>query len=157
MLDCIEARGSEVRVGESGMTSSGRAAMPYADAPITQYLAKQIDIQASKGKSQRQIAQEIGYEKPNMISMFKTGEVKVPLDKIPLLARSLNVDAAFLFKLAMQQYWPEMGKTIADIFGTVLDQEELKVIEAIREVTKTKGATPPVTDDMLRQIQSVFA
>ena len=128
--------------------------MPYADMPIAQYISKQVDVQVSMGKTQRQIAQEIGYDKPNMISMFKRGEAKVPLDKIPLLAQSLSVDAAFLFKLAVQQYWPDLGKAIAEIFGTVLTRNETKMIETIREVTK--GSDPDLTRDLERKLKAAF-
>ena len=128
--------------------------MPYADMPLAQYISKQIDVQVSMGKNQRQIAQEIGYEKPNMISMFKRGEAKVPLDKIPALAKALNVDAAFMFKLAVQQYWPDMGKAIAEIFGTVLTKNETKMIELIRRLTK--GSDPELTHRAKRKLKAAF-
>ena len=128
--------------------------MPYAELPLAQYLSKQIDVQASMNKNQRQIAQEIGYEKPNMISMFKRGEAKVPLDKIPALAKALNVDPAFMFKLAVQQYWPDMGKAIAEIFGTVLTRNETKMIELIRETTK--GSDPELSRDLERKLKAAF-
>ncbi len=141
-------------MASTAKTSSGKAGMPYADMPLAQYISKQIDVQASMGKNQRQIAQEIGYEKPNMISMFKRGETKVPLDKIPALAKALNVDAAFLFKLAIQQYWPEMGQTIAEIFGTVLTKNETKMIELIRR--RTKDTDPELTRGLKRRLKAVF-
>lgn len=134
---------------------SGRAGMPYADMPLAQYISKQIDVQVSMGKNQRQIAHEIGYEKPNMISMFKRGEAKVPLDKIPALAKALNVDPAFLFKLAIQQYWPEMGQAIAEIFGTILTRNETKMIELIRSLTK--GSDPELTHRVKRKLKAAFS
>jgi len=128
--------------------------MPYADMPLAQYLSKQIDVQVSMGRNQRLIAQEIGYEKPNMISMFKRGETKVPLDKIPALAKALNVDPAFMFKLAIQQYWPEMGQAIAEIFGTILTRNETKMIELIRRLTK--GSDPELTHRGKLKLKAAF-
>jgi transcriptional regulator with XRE-family HTH domain len=122
--------------------SNTKPGMPFADTPIAQYLSKQIDIQVSMGKKQRQIAQEIGYDKPNMISMFKRGEAKVPLDKIPLLARSLSVDPAFLFRLAMQQYWPNERETIVSIFGDILTKDERHLVEMFRRATKDLELAP---------------
>jgi len=49
--------------------------------------------------------------------MFKRGEAKVPLDKVPILARALNVDPALLFCLAVEQYWPGGAEAVARIFG----------------------------------------
>ena len=89
--------------------------MPFADSAIARYLDKQID--SLKGvKTQREIAAEIGYDKPNLISMFKRGETKIPLDKIPLLAKAVGADASHLFRLALDQYWPGLKPTIDEIF-----------------------------------------
>jgi hypothetical protein len=49
--------------------------------------------------------------------MFKRGETKVPLDKIPAFAKALGVDAAHMFRLGMEQYWPESRATIEEAFG----------------------------------------
>lgn len=68
-------------------------------------------------KTQREIAAAAGYDRPNILSMFKTGETKVPLDKIPALARALEGDAAHMFRLAMIDQWPELRSTIDIIFG----------------------------------------
>ena len=79
---------------------------------------------------------------------------KIPLDKIPALAKALNVDAAFMFKLAVQQYWPDMGKAIAEIFGTVLTKNETKMIELIRRLTK--GSDPELTHRAKRKLKAAF-
>jgi transcriptional regulator with XRE-family HTH domain len=116
--------------------------MPFANSTIAIYIDKQID--ALKGvKTQREIAAEIGYDKPNMISMFKRGEVKVPLDKIPLLAKSLHVDPGHLFRLALEQYWPTLGDTIQTIFGrTVTANEEEILIKPWRAATGNLDPAP---------------
>lgn len=132
--------------------TTGKAGMPYADMPLAKFISKQIDIQASMGKNQREIAAEVGYEKPNMISMFKRGETKIPLEKIPVLAKALNVDPAYLFKLAIQQYWPNIGSAIAEIFGTVLTRSETKLIELVRQVAE--GAEVEMTREFEREIKA---
>src|SRR5665213_896059 len=128
--------------------------MPYAHEPIAEYLSKQIDITVSLGKNQREIASEIGYDKPNMISMFKRGEAKVPLEKIPSLAKALNVDPAFMFRLGLQQYWPGAQKAIADIFGTVLTKNEAERIEYERSLLK--GEDVRLTPDLQRKLKAAF-
>ena len=51
---------------------------------LANYISLKIDH--LKGvKNQREIAKEIGYDHPNMISMFKYGEAKIPLVKVLLL------------------------------------------------------------------------
>lgn len=128
--------------------------MPYADMPLAHYISKQIDIQARGGKNQRRIAQEIGYETPNMISMFKRGESKVPLDKIPALAKALNVDPASMFRLAMQQYWPNINRAVSEIFGTILNKNEVKMINLIRQITN--GSDRELTHDLERKLKVAF-
>ena len=117
------------------MIEAPRPGMPFANSTIAMFIDKKID--EMKGvKTQREIASEIGYDKPNMISMFKRGEVKVPLDKIPLLANSLHVDPGHLFRLALEQYWPELGKTIETIFGRVVTANEEEIL-----IKPWRGAT----------------
>lgn len=117
------------------MREAKKPAMPFADSPIARYLDKQIE--ALRGvKTQREIATEIGYDKPNMISMFKRGEARVPLEKIPFLAKALHVDPAHLFRLGLEQYWPDLGRTIASIFGRLATKNEEAIL-----LSKWRAAT----------------
>jgi len=106
------------------------------------------------GKSQTEIANEVGYDKPNMISMIKIGATRVPLEKIPALAKALEVDAALLFRLALEQYWPGLDHTIFEIFGTVLTKNEREIIEAIRSCSD--GADPELTPDRNLMVKAMF-
>jgi transcriptional regulator with XRE-family HTH domain len=107
--------------------SEVKAGMPFAGTMVAKYLDKQID--ALKGvKTQREIALEAGYDKPNIISMFKRGEAKVPLDKIPALAKALHVDPTHLFRLALQQYWPNLGEAIETVFGRIATPNEEEIL-----------------------------
>lgn len=44
------------------------------------------DRLAESDKTQREIAEECGFEKPNIITMFKNGTTKLPLNRIGPLA-----------------------------------------------------------------------
>jgi transcriptional regulator with XRE-family HTH domain len=126
-----------------------------ASLNIADYITQQVEIQAKAGKTAREIASEMGYEKANMISMFKTGDVKVPLDKVPALAKALNVDVAFLFRLALQQYWKNENKVIASIFGGVFTDNEREIIDYIR--SSSRNSDPALTADLKRGIKSGLA
>jgi transcriptional regulator with XRE-family HTH domain len=133
-----------------GHHMAAKPGMPFADSKIASYLSKQID--ALQGiKSQREIASEIGYDKPNMISMFKRGEAKVPLDKVPALAKAINVDPAFLFRLALEQYWPDVASALAPVFRTVISRNEEKLILAFREMTN--DTDPEITQEILTKLR----
>jgi transcriptional regulator with XRE-family HTH domain len=129
--------------------------MPFAEAPIAVFLTRAID--ALQGtKSQREIAQEIGYEKPNMISMFKRGEAKVPLEKIPQLARAINVDPAHLLRMALQQYNPEFYKVIGLILDNkdIVTENEVAVIKEIRKLTGERDIH--LTGDIKKRLKEAF-
>ena len=71
-----------------------------AGMSVAEFIAAQI---AMSDKTQREIALALGYDKPNIITMFKQGLTKIPLNKVAPLARvggklfrhdvGVNVDA----------------------------------------------------------------
>lgn len=141
-------------LGTKSMTAkTTKPGFPFAETKIAVYLTKQIDALQGQ-KNQREIAAEIGYEKPNMISMFKRGEAKVPLDKIPLLAKALHVDTGHLFRLAMEQYWPELAEAVKSAFGNTVSENEFKLVEMVRSLSE--NGDPSFTRDDLREIKAII-
>jgi len=100
---------------------------------LSLYLSKQIAA-ISAYKSQKDVAREAGYQNPNMLSMFKRGEAKIPLDRIPALAKALNVDAGFMMRMALEDYYRSIAAFINQAVPTPVSNEEFKVIEMMREV-----------------------
>jgi transcriptional regulator with XRE-family HTH domain len=122
------------------MEKSIRHGSPYYHTAIAQFLRRRIAELASK-KSQREIATEVGYDKPNMVSMIKNGESRLPFEKIPAFARSLEVDLAYLFRLSLEQHWPDFYKSISAAGIEILTEEERKTIFRLRE-DNNKSAPP---------------
>ena len=60
---------------------------------VAQYLNTKIN---ESGKTQKEIATEIGYDSPNVITMFKQGLTKLPMNTIGPIARALEVDPVYL-------------------------------------------------------------
>lgn len=116
---------------------------------IARYLSKQID--ALQGvKSQREIAFEAGFERPNIMSMFKRGDTKIPLDRVPGLAKALHVDPAYLFRLALEQYWPDLDQVVEEIFGGVQTRNQREWWE---HITAALGDDdPPLTQALARDL-----
>src|SRR5271168_1559889 len=137
IVDTVDAIGAHVK------KTTKKPGMPFADSAIAKYIDKKID--ELKGvKTQREIAQEAGYEMANIISMFKRGESRVPLDKIPLLSKALGVDPAHMFRLALEQYWPDRGDIIAKLFGRLASENEEEIfLKPWR--TATRNADPEMT------------
>ncbi len=86
------------------------------------------------GKTQREVAREIGFERPNIVSMIKTGETKLPLDRVPAIAHALEVDPAYLMRLALCEYEPELFEIIVHHVGKPLTRNEQAVVECYRRV-----------------------
>ena len=81
---------------------------PFADSRLARYLTLRLD-QLAASKSRCEIAAEVGYDQPNIISMIERGDLKMPLDKVPAFANALQCDVGFLMQLAVEQHWDGEG------------------------------------------------
>jgi transcriptional regulator with XRE-family HTH domain len=138
--------------GHMAKAASGKASAPSKSSPLTDYLIKQIDIVTSMGKTQRDIAEALGYNRPNMISMMKYGDVKIPLAKVPALAKVLNVDPAHLMRLVLAHQYGEEGAALAAIFGSTVTKNEAKLLETWRSIVGDED--PEFTPAMQRAIRA---
>lgn len=119
---------------------------------FSSYLAAQID---ASEKTQREIALALGYARPNLITMFKQGLTKVPIEKVPALAKILGLDLVHLLTFALREYQPEILKTIQSNVGCVVTHNEYAVVEAIRGVTR--DANPKFTKEQLSKIKAAIS
>lgn len=119
---------------------------------FAQYLAQQIEL---SGKKQREIAEALGYERPNIITMFKQGSTKVPIEKVPALAKVLGLDPAHLLSLAMQEYLPDVYKTVQETFGRTVSANEYAIIQVIREITDNRD--PPLTKQLRARLEEALS
>ena len=91
---------------------------------------------SNSGKTQRLIADELGYDNANVISMFKQGSSPVPLKKIGPLAKALDIDPVSFLRLVMLEYMPETYEAIEGVLSVpMLTEKEIKLIESFREMT----------------------
>lgn len=98
----------------------------------------------TSGKSQSQIAEEVGYTAHNNISMIKSGKMLFPPEKITPFAKALNIDEALLFRIVMQSRYPEVF-AIYERHAEILTNDEKRVIDAYRAA---KGSS--VDEDVSR-------
>lgn len=114
------------------------------DETVAEFISHQIKL---SGKSQAQIARELGYEKPNIITMFKQGKTRIPLDKIGPIADALEINPALLLKKVMDEYMPETLASLQRVLkGLELTQNELDLIEAYRRVSAGKDVSAVISD-----------
>jgi hypothetical protein len=113
-----------------------RPGHPHENSALASFITRRID-ELRGVKTQREIAAEAGFNRPNIISMFKSGETQVPLDRIPAFAKALEADPAHIFRLAMQDYWPELRAVVDGIFGrNMASANEIEIF-----LTKWRAAT----------------
>jgi len=113
---------------------------------VAQYLAFQLE---ATNKTQREIADEVGYSKPNIITMFKQGLTKVPIPSAPKLARAIGVDPAYFLRMCLNEYMPELLETIEKELGGFCTKNETEILKIIRDVTK--GSDPEVRTKQQRE------
>lgn len=106
---------------------------------VASYLTSQIDLVVGSGeKTQKQIAAELGYTKPNIITMFKQGLTNLPINKVEAMAKAIHADPVYLLRLALQEYMPEGYETINKILGETAMYSDIEkaIIKEMREHAK---------------------
>lgn len=82
--------------------------------------------------TQREIADRVGFKHANIISMLKSGETRVPLDRIPALAQTLGIDERQFLLLAIAEYHPRVHEVLVDVLGLPLTDAELEIVTMFR-------------------------
>ena len=105
------------------------------------------DQQASAGVSDEVLASALGYESPLVIQMFKSGDMKVPITKVPALARALNLNPGLLMRRVLNDVSPEMLHAVEHCLGALsLTEGEQKLIAAIRKANPSREPVPIMFD-----------
>ena len=98
---------------------------------VAGYITQQLSISP---KTQVEVTEELGLDKPNIVTMFKQGRTKVPINRIPALANALGVDPVYLLSLAMNEYMPDAWQVIQKLLkNTLITDNELAIVNIIRE------------------------
>lgn len=56
------------------------------------------------GRTQMEISELCGFQRPQMVSMMKSGRTRVPLEKMRVLARAIGADPLAFAKLVLNEY-----------------------------------------------------
>ena len=130
------------------------ARKPYDGTRLTALIEKRI-LELRPTKTQAEIAAEAGFTNVNMLSMIKTGATRLPIDRVPTLAAALDVDAARLFQLALeQQLGSAAARTFETIFHVAVTRNEAKWILEIRDASG--NSDPAVTTRTRSALRAIF-
>lgn len=114
---------------------------------VAEFINHQIRV---SGKSQAEIASELGYPNQNIITMFKQGRTRIPPDKVGQLAKALEIDPALFLKKVMGEYMPETLAALQNILdGLQLTQNERELIAAYRRTAKGKDVSAVICDNSI--------
>jgi len=109
---------------------------------VAEFIAERLAV---IDKTQRQIATECGFENANVITMFKQGNTRLPLNRIGPLAKALEVDPVHLLRLAMREYLPDTWDSLENAMqSTLMTANELDLIRAYRVATGDSDAVATV-------------
>jgi len=127
---------------------------PFENSPAARFITERIrDLKHRK--TQKEIAREVGFVNSNMLSLLKSGANKVPLDRVPALAKSLDADPAYLMRLALEQ---SVGVTaanaIVEVFGTPVSENERGWLEEIRDASD--NGDPRLTTRSRSALRGIF-
>lgn len=128
--------------------------LPYAETRLTKFLQKRI-LELRPRKNGVEIATEAGFVNTNMLSMIKSGKSRLPLDRVPALAKALDCDLRLLFKLAIEQQGSETTlAAIEEIFGTIVTRSEVTWLQELRDASD--HSDPTLTSRARSAIRGIF-
>jgi hypothetical protein len=106
-----------------------------------------IQFQEKTGATDAQIATAIGYESGRVIAMITGGRMRLPLNKVKLLADAIGIEAHRLLRAALAEGAPDLLAVLDEIFpATALDTAESKLLETLRQLSRGRRWAPIVFD-----------
>lgn len=127
---------------------------PYQNTPTAKLITDRVrDL--SHRKTQAEIASEAGFPNANMLTFLKNGRNKVPIDRVPSLAKALEVDPAYLLRLALDQaVGATAAKAIVDIFGLPTTENERGWLAELRDASD--NSDPRITGRSRSALRGIF-
>lgn len=106
--------------------------MSQPKSTVAKFLSEQIDLSP---KTQREIAELVGFETPNIISVLKEGHMKVPVSRIETLATVLGINPSYFIRMVLEEYMPETWEAVECSLGCmILSEEEERLVRTYREM-----------------------
>lgn len=114
---------------------------------VANYIGAQL-AHLPPGVTQKDVAESIGYDKPNILVMIKRGNTKLPINKVPALAKAIGVDPMHLMRLVLNEYMPEVHDAIMSMSGVIVSANERKLLEMWRNATLETDPAIVLTEDI---------
>lgn len=144
-----------------GKSGAGRPMDARPSGPGTALSNFLIDHLGELDLTNQEIADKLGYARPNIISMWKAGRTKFTIDNVFPVAELLGVDPAFMLALYFDQYVSDnMGgidhfPTLLKMVNHICTDDEWQIIEAVRKARK--GNSMKITKEQRDSLKTLFA
>ena len=106
-----------------------------------------------------EVAERFGYRGNNAVSMWRPGKSNVPIERLPDVAKLLNVPLEHLFPLYIEQYVgdkPALWDIYRDMLARICTPAEWNVVNAARK-GMAKAQSTGLTKHQLSMIEKVTA
>jgi predicted DNA-binding transcriptional regulator AlpA len=106
-----------------------------------------VEHQARLEKSDEDMAEALGFSRASIYTLIKEGKMKLPISKVPLLARALDVPASDVLTVVLTEYEPESMEVIRKTWKPIqLTANEKKLVTAYRSLAGDQDVEPVVMD-----------
>ncbi|WP_377387786.1 helix-turn-helix domain-containing protein [Rhodobacter lacus] len=127
---------------------------PFKSTEVARFIADRVEALAHR-KTQNEIAAEAGFPNANFISILKSGKSKLPLDRVPSLAKALEVDPAYLMRISLEQsVGVTAAKAITEIFGSPVTASERAWLDELRDASG--NSDPRITARGRTTLRGIF-
>ena len=101
----------------------------------------------------------MGYDKPNVVAMIRTGSMRLPVGKVATVAKMLQVDPVFLLGKVLAENDAALWDVISSVMGDrLITANEMALIDLVRKVldghdvslTEVQEFTEGVTASLLK-------
>ena len=90
----------------------------------------QQEYQQFTGLTNEELSAKLGYTRPNIISMWRTGRTKIPLDRLAPLCDILKIDLAYLLPLWSEQYGDgDANARVLKALRNTVSDSEMQLVE----------------------------
>lgn len=96
---------------------------------VAQFISARLD---ETGQLQKDVAHKAGFGQPNIITMIKQGQTRLPLDKVGPMALALEVDPVSLMHMCLEEYYPTTWEAIVPFMERSITEDERALLVALR-------------------------
>ena len=117
----------------------------FTSSPLSPIIQRITARQAELGISHQQVCDELGIEREIVLTLILQGSMRLPLTKLPALAKFLDLDAMDLLRTALPEMSPGLLEVVEGIFNPLkLTTAEVNLIHHLRKLSGARVGAPVV-------------